>query len=138
MTIEERKNLVIHLLSMAHAKAENEAEIIRNESDPSLEFVYEHLRKYILAKFLLSEDCMEDQLQELGELSLARSIKLDPKMIKKFDKAVPCDNVSSASAKKVMLLYAIQKDLNIHPEAELLISQKDVRGLSVLVHSVLQ
>jgi hypothetical protein len=123
---------------MAHAKAENEAEIIRNESDPSLEFVYEHLRKYILAKFLLSEDCMEDQLQELGELSLARSIKLDPKMIKKFDKAVPCDNVSSASAKKVMLLYAIQKDLNIHPEAELLISQKDVRGLSVLVHSVLQ
>lgn len=123
---------------MAHAKAENEAEIIRNESDPSLKFIYEHLRKYILAKFLLSEDCMEDQLQELAELSLARSIKLDPKMIKKFDKAVPCDNVSSASAKKVMLLYAIQKDLHIHPDAEFLISQKDVRGLSVLVHSLLQ
>ncbi len=122
---------------MAHAKAENEAEIIRNESDPSLEFVYEHLRKYILAKFLLSDNCMEDQLQELAEQSLARSIKLDPKMIKKFDKAVPCDNVSSASAKKVMLLYAIQKDLHIHPDAELLISQKNVRGLSVLVHSVL-
>lgn len=137
MTIEERRELVIHLLSMAHSKAEKEAEIIRNELEPSLEFVYEHLRKYILAKFLLSEENEEDQLQELVELSLARSMKLDPKIIKKFDKAVPCDNVSSASAKKVMLLYAVQKDLNIHPDAELLTSKKGVRELAALVHSLL-
>ena len=134
MKIEERKKIVIRLLSRAHSQAAKEAEIIKGASDPSLEFVYEHLRKHILAKFLLSDDCTEDGLRELVKLSLARTMKLDKSLLKELDKAAPCDNVSSASAKKILLLYAIQKDLAIQPDAAVLTTRATVMELAKLVY----
>jgi hypothetical protein len=137
VNVEERKKIVAKLLSIAHAQAAKEAKIVINESNPSLEFVCEHLRKYILAKLLLSDDCTEDRLSRLVKLSLARSMKLNQSLLKELDNAAPCDNVSSASAKKILLLYAIQKDFAIRPDAAELITKTTVMELARLVHSLL-
>lgn len=137
MNAEERKKLVQQLLQSAHARADQEARIIREKENPSLEFVYLHLRRYILAKYMLTEDCEEEEIHSLVELSLARTMKLDQKLIKELDKATTCDKISSASAKKILLLYAIQKDLRIHPDAAMLTTRKTVGELAELVHSLL-
>lgn len=137
MKIEERKKLVLRLLQRAHAKAEEEAQIIRCKTNPTVEFVHSHLHRYILAKFMLPEDCEEDDLRTLVELSLSRTTKLDPKLLKELDKATTCDKISSASAKKIMLLYAMQKDLGVHPNAAELTEKKTVAELARLMQSLL-
>lgn len=137
MTVDERRNIVIQLLNSAHARADEEAAAIREEPSPNFEFVYEHLKKFIMAKFLLSPDESADSLDELIAMSLARTMKLDKEVLKKFDKAVPCDNVSSASAKKVMVLFAVQKNLGVQPRAEDLVSRKTVLELARLIFPLL-
>ena len=133
-----RKKIVIKLLNNAHGKAIEEASILRSESSPTLDFVEEHLRKYILSKFLLSENCDEDNITALAELSLARTLNLDPKMIKELDTAAPCDNVSSTSAKKILLFYNMCKDINVHPDVSLLVSQKSVSDLSKVIFETIR
>ena len=128
-----RKKIVIKLLNNAHSKAIEEARILRSESSPTLDFVEEHLRKYILSKFLLPENCNENNITVLAELSLAHSLSLDRKLIKELDTAAPCDNVSSASAKKVLLFYSLCKDIDVHPDVSLLVSQKTISSLSKVV-----
>ncbi len=138
MDREKRKEIVIRLLTTAHERAAQEAEIIRSEPAPSFEFVFEHLRSYVLAKYLLPDNCSEEKIKTLAELSVARSQKLDPDVIKQYDKALPCDNVSSASAKRVMLLYSVQKDLGIRAKAADLIANTTLRELAEFVWSHLQ
>ena len=137
MNIEQRKNLVARLLENAGLKSECEAEAIKNEKNPTYEFTYEHLRKYILAKLLLTEDDEEDGFMDLIEKSLANSMKMDRRILKELDTARTCDNMSSASTKKVMLLFAIRKDLMINPDAAELTTRKTVAELAQLVHSLL-
>ena len=137
MNIEARKKLVVRILKNAGQRAAREAEIIRNEPAPAYEFVYEHLRKYILAKLLLSEDSEENGLMDLIEKSLANSMKLDRTILKELDTARTCDNMSSASTKKVMLLFAVRKDLKINPDAAALIARATLPELAKLVHSLL-
>jgi len=137
MDIESRKKLVSRLLTNARQRAAREAEILRSEPDPTCEFIYEHLRKYILAKLLLTEESEESGLMDLIEKSLASSMKLDKKILKELDSARTCDNMSSASTKKVMLLFAIRKDLKINPDAAELTTRATLAELAELVHSLL-
>lgn len=137
MTIADRKQIVVNLLLKAQQVAQKEAEAIKSEKNPSLKFVYEHLRKYILSKFLLSPDCGEDNLKELASLSLARSLKLDKNLVRELDKAAPCNNATSESTKKVLLLYSIQRDLNIKPNPAEFVAISTITGLAELIHSQL-
>ncbi len=137
MDAKDRKELVAKLLSASHEKSLQEAEQIRQETDPSFEFIYEHLRRYVLSKFMLSPDCEADDIKELASLSLARTMKLDPDVIHSLDQATPCDHATSESTKKVLLLYAVQKDLELKPDAEKLSRVSTVRELTEYVHAAL-
>lgn len=133
MNTAERKNLVASLLAAAHRAAAREVAIIRAEKEPSEAFVYIHLKRYIISKFMLEEDCSEDNLIELALLSLQRTMKLDRSMIRELDQAAPCDHATSESTKKALLLYAIQKDLAISPSPSDLTEAVTVRDLAQVV-----
>ena len=130
MNIDDRKKIVARLLSKAKEETKKEADLIRNEQDPTLDFIYEHIRKYVLSKFLLGPDCEETKIRELAKLSLARTMKIDPKVIHSLDQATPCDHATSESAKKVLLLFAVQKDLGLKPNPEKIAKVEDLHALA--------
>lgn len=134
MKIEDRKKIVARLLSKAKEETEIEADLIRNEKDPSLDFIYEHVRKYVLSKFLLAPDCEETRIRELARLSLARTMKIDPNIMHSLDVATPCDHATSESAKKVLLLFAVQKDFGLAPNPEKLAKVEDLHALAEYVY----
>lgn len=138
MDIAERKKLVIKLLSAAKKATLEEAEQIKKEKNPTLEFIYKHVRNYVLSKFLLPPDCEAEDLKELAALSLAKTMKLDKDVIRNLDQATPCDHATSESTKKVLLLYAVQKDLELSPSPEKLAKVTNLKELSAYVFEALQ
>lgn len=138
MDVKDRKQLVEKLLSASHQIASKEAEQIRQEAHPSLEFIYGHLKSYVLSKFMLPPDCEADDIKELAALSLARTMKLDQDAIRNLDQATPCDHATSESTKKALLLYAVQKDLTLKPDAEKIAKVSTVTELAKYVHAALR
>ncbi|HIZ08468.1 MAG TPA: hypothetical protein IAA08_11120 [Candidatus Eubacterium avistercoris] len=138
MNIEERKKLVARLLFASQQTAMEEAEQIKKQPQPTRDFLYKHLRNYVLAKYLLPKDCQEDHIKELAVLSLARTMKLDKDVIRNLDQATPCDHATSESTKKVLLLYAVQTDLGLKPAAEKLAKVETLTELTEYVYDSLK
>ncbi|MCR5082561.1 MAG: hypothetical protein K6B15_03715 [Parasporobacterium sp.] len=113
MDADKRKQIVAKLLSAAKSGAEEEANAILNANALSYDFVYEHIRGYILKKYVLSMDETEEDLKALARISLAKMMKIDPEVIRELDMATPCDKATSESTKTALLLYAIQRDLDL-------------------------
>jgi hypothetical protein len=77
-------------------------------------FFAETLRCYVLHKYMLDPAAeLPENFSALTELSLARSMRISPELVKEFDLAKSCDGASSAMAKKVLLFMAIQRELGI-------------------------
>ena len=100
-------------------KADAAMQAIRTADPLTREFFGEKIRDFVLAKYMLSpgEDLPEN-FNALAELSLSRSMKISPELVKEFDLAKSCDGVSSAMAKKVLLFLNIQKQLQIELPAK--------------------
>ena len=77
-------------------------------------FFADKLRCYVLHKYMLDPDMeLPENFSELTDLSLSRSMRISPELVKEFDLAKSCDGASSAMAKKVLLFMAIQRELGI-------------------------
>ncbi len=113
MDAEKRKKIVAKLLEAAKNGADAEAQIILAGNNKDYDFVYTHIRNYILKKYVLSEDEKEENLRELAKLSLAKMMKIDPEVLREIDLATPCDKATSESTKTALLLYSIQRDLKL-------------------------
>ena len=101
------------ILSSKKAAAEDMAAIC-SQSPLTKSFFSEKLRGFVLHKFMLKdEDLTSDDFNAITELSLSKSMKISPELVKEFDLAKRCDGVSSAMAKKVLLFMAIQRELGI-------------------------
>ncbi len=138
MDVAERKKLVADLLASANQDAVKEAERIKAEPNAGREFLYEHLRNYVLSKYLLPPECEATDLKELAALSLARTMKLDKEMLRSLDQATPCDHATSESTKKALLLYAVQTDLGLHPDPEKIAKVSNLNQLTDYVFQALQ
>ena len=85
----------------------------------SFSLLNECITAYIQAKFMLEPaDCEGVDFQKLSELSLSKSMKLSPELVKEFDTARSCAGATSAIAKKTLLYLSIQKALKIELAAE--------------------
>ena len=81
---------------------------------PTRELVRREVRGYIMAKFHLTEDdCATESFRDLAGLSLSKSMRLSPELVKEYDLARSCDGTSSRTAKMVLLFLALQRDLGI-------------------------
>ena len=98
------------------SRAAAAAHIAAIKKAPALtpELVEREVRGYILAKFHLTEaDCTTDSFRELTAISLSKSMRLSPELVREFDLARSCDGTSSQTAKMVLLFLALQRDLGI-------------------------
>lgn len=91
------------------------AEKIRNTEPLTHDVFYDCMRGFVLTKYMLGESDFtpESSFDDLVEISLAKTMKIDKSLVEEFDTARSCDGATSAMAKKVLLFMAIQKELNI-------------------------
>ena len=101
------------ILSSKRVAAEDMA-AIQAQQPLTKAFFARKLRDFVLHKYMLSPEMeLPENFSALTELSLSRSMKISPELVKEFDLAKSCDGASSAMAKKVLLFMAIQRELGI-------------------------
>ena len=101
------------ILTSKRVAAEDMA-AIRSQQVLKKAFFSRKLRDFVLHKYMLSPEMeLPENFSALTELSLSRSMKISPELVKEFDLAKSCDGASSAMAKKVLLFLAIQRELGI-------------------------
>ena len=94
--------------------AEEDMAVVKAQVPLTKEFFSRKLRDFVLHKYLLSPEMeLPEDFNALTELSLSRSMKISPELVKQFDLAASCDGATSAMAKKVLLFMAIQRELDI-------------------------
>ena len=105
------------LILASRTAAAGHIKTIQSAPELTRELVRREVRGYILAKFHLTEaDCTTDCFRELATISLSKSMRLSPELVKEFDLARSCDGVTSQTAKMVLLFMALQRDLGIQFE----------------------
>ena len=132
METKERKDLVAELLRRARGP-EAEAEALNAVPDAPYEYVLEHLRRYVLLKYMLPPECAEDDIRALARLSLEVTLKLNANALRELDQATPCNSATSETTKKVLLLYAVQRDLRLPENPAALSRVKTVPELAQYV-----
>ena len=116
------------------AAAAREARCLRECASPDAAFVKEHLRAYILHKYMLPEDvCRSDDIRELTEAGLAHMMKVMPELAAVLDTARSCAGATSATVKKALLFQAMERDFCIVLPAAETVAAKDVSSLARLV-----
>ena len=137
MSASERAQVRSVLLRHISAAA-LEARLIREQKDPEEGFLREHLRKYILHKYMLpEEECPGDGIRELTEASLAHMMKVSPELVEELDTARSCAGATSAMVKKALLFQAMEKELQITIPADKAAAVPDVGALAALIAPLL-
>ena len=131
--MQERDRVRGELLRYIAAAAE-EARQIRACAHPNEAFLRTHLRKYILAKFLLPEGSVEtESIRDLIEASLARMMRVAPSLVEELDTARSCAGATSAMVKKALLYQAMEREFAIELPAREASAAADVSALARLI-----
>ena len=98
------------------------------------------LRQFILAKFLLDEEGIPEDVgfDRLVEESLSHSMKIDPSLVAEFDTAKSCDGATSAMAKKVLLFMTLERELGLQLPALETARVKTLEDISQMVFRTMQ
>lgn len=129
----ERRALLRRRLARSGTAAAEQARLINEAACPDPDFIYEHLRLYVLAKYLLPPDCPEDNIRALANLSLQETLKVNKNAVHELDTAAPCHHATSETTKKVLLLYAVQHDLHLPERPAEIAAVQSVRELAQYV-----
>jgi len=120
------------------AAAAREARFIRECRPPRWEYIREHLRAYILAKYMLPEGrCKSGSIRDLTEASLAYMMQVSPDLVAVLDTARSCAGATSATVKKALLLQAMERELGIQLPADKAVAAPDVDALARLIAEVM-
>lgn len=94
--------------------ANDSIEVIKRGNFQNPEELHIHLYPYVLGKYLLYGS-VEDifSLKKLADLSVAKAARINELGIEKYDNPATCEGTTSAMNKKVLLLMALQKELDI-------------------------
>ena len=97
--------------------------------------LHTYIYDYVLYKYnLFGEVADVYVLDDLAELSVAKAIKLSKEQAIAYDNKASCDGATSAMNKKVLLLMAIQKELNIKFPLDEVVQIKDTKKLTSVVY----
>lgn len=95
------------------------------------------LRRFVLNKYLLPPDVTEESLNQLAAMSVERTMELYG-AAGRPDHAATCEGTTSAMNKKVLLLMAIQKELDIRFDPAETAEMKTTRAISRVVFRMLK
>ena len=97
--------------------------------------LHTYIYDYVLYKYNLFGEVSDVYvLDDLAELSVAKAIKLSKEQAIAYDNKASCDGATSAMNKKVLLLMAIQKELNIKFPLDEVVQIKDTKKLTSVVY----
>lgn len=104
-----KNNLVGH-----RQKAEEQILYIKMHPDLPTEELHERIYDYVLFKYNLYGEVQDVyKLSDLAELSVAKTLRMSKEQAVAADLQTSCDGATSAMKKKVLLLMAVQKELEI-------------------------
>lgn len=116
--------------------AREHMERIRSKSGIGFEEFHRELSGFILSKYMLwDEDCSGMSFDDIARLSLARSMKISKELVEEFDLAKSCDGISSLIAKKVLLLRAIERELELQLPAGETARAETIEDISRLAYA---
>lgn len=106
---------VFSLIQAARKAAALQISQLKSEKALDYPMVDRYLRAYILSKYLLSEQELPEGevFSDIVQASLAKSMKISGELVEQFDRAQSCDGTTSAMAKKILLILALQRELEI-------------------------
>lgn len=115
----EKDSQIREKLLLSKQLANEQIEALYAAEGISFQDLNERITVYIQAKFMLDpKECEGVDFQKLSELSLSKTMKISPELVKEFDTARSCAGATSALAKKTLLYLSIQKALKIELAAE--------------------
>ena len=123
-----------HLISHRE-HAQHQIDYIKAHRHMEEDELHTYIYDYVLYKYnLFGEVADVYVLDDLAELSVAKAIKLSKEQGIAYDNKASCDGATSAMNKKVLLLMAIQKELNIKFPLDEVVQIKDTKKLTSVVY----
>ena len=123
-----------HLISHRE-HAQHQIDYIKAHRHMEEDELHTYIYDYVLYKYnLFGEVADVYVLDDLAELSVAKAIKLSKEQAIDYDNKASCDGATSAMNKKVLLLMAIQKELNIKFPLDEVVQIKDTKKLTSVVY----
>lgn len=123
-----------HLISHRE-HAQHQIDYIKAHRHMKEDELHTYFYDYVLYKYnLFGEVADVYVLDDLAELSVAKAIKLSKEQAIAYDNKASCDGATSAMNKKVLLLMAIQKELNIKFPLDEVVQIKDTKKLTSVVY----
>ena len=123
-----------HLISHRE-HAQHQIDYIKAHRHMKEDEFHTYIYDYVLYKYnLFGEVADVYVLDDLAELSVAKAIKLSKEQAIAYDNKASCDGATSAMNKKVLLLMAIQKELNIKFPLDEVVQIKDTKKLTSVVY----
>lgn len=123
-----------HLISHRE-HAQHQIDYIKAHRHMEEDELHTYIYDYVLYKYnLFGEVADVYVLDDLAELSVAKAIKLSKEQAIAYDNKASCDGATSAMNKKVLLLMAIQKELNIKFPLDVVVQIKDTKKLTSVVY----
>ena len=127
-----------HLISHRE-HAQHQIDYIKAHRHMEEDELHTYIYDYVLYKYnLFGEVADVYVLDDLAELSVAKAIKLSKEQAIAYDNKASCDGATSAMNKKVLLLMAIQKELNIKFPLDEVVQIKDTKKLTSVVYRQLK
>ena len=123
-----------HLISHRE-HAQHQIDYIKAHRHMEEDELHTYIYDYVLYKYNLFGEVSDVYvLDDLAELSVAKAIKLSKEQAIAYDNKASCDGATSAMNKKVLLLMAIQKELNIKFPLDEVVQSKDTKKLTSVVY----
>ena len=123
-----------HLISHRE-HAQHQIDYIKAHRHMEEDELHTYIYDYVLYKYNLFGEVADVYVfDDLAELSVAKAIKLSKEQAIAYDNKASCDGATSAMNKKVLLLMAIQKELNIKFPLDEVVQIKDTKKLTSVVY----
>ena len=100
----------------------------------SRKFLYDNIKGYVCSKFMLDQnECESCDIAKLSELSVAKAAKIPQGAVSEQDLSMNCAGISSVETKKILLLIALQRALDIQLPID---AATDIHSLEELTDAV--
>ncbi|BDE96931.1 hypothetical protein [Raoultibacter timonensis] len=126
-----RDRALEHRYETAEKEAKKIAKSLNSEPHPTFDEFETAIRSYIRIRMLLEpEDELPDSLNVLGQMNLSRALGVSIPELSSIDMEAKCGGTSAVMTKKILLIMALNRDLDIYLTPE---EAAETTKLSMLV-----
>ncbi len=124
-------------LLFANNLAKEEIIAIKENPQAGISYIAEHIKSYIAYKLLLDKTSFSDNINEMIQDNVAKSLNVDKEKLKKVDQPSKCNGTTAVTSKRVLLFLSIQKELEIQLPVEKIPEIESVVDLAKLIYALM-